>query len=277
MHITRGRHWDSGAEPVPLLEDAAIGRGFVYVPPGPFVYGGDDKAPRALPRAEPWLEGFVIAELPPTMAEYCEFINELHADDPEKAWSHVPRVGSGLSFTKGQYWERPGPGERYVLPERDKDGDQWRADWPALGVSWHDAQAYAAWRGRRDGVACTLPTEAQWEKAARGVDGRAYPWGNAFDPALCCTGEKRLARAAPEPAGTYRHDRSVYGMRDVVGSAREWTADLARGEDGADMSTVRGGSWSSSAIHHRIAYRYTFVAWGADMNYSFRVVRALGK
>ena len=72
-----------------------------------------------------------------------------------------------------------------TLPEVDADGDRWDARMPVCGISWHDAVAYCAWRSEREGTEYRLPAEAEWEKAARGVDGRWFPWGNRFDPSLC--------------------------------------------------------------------------------------------
>jgi serine/threonine protein kinase/formylglycine-generating enzyme required for sulfatase activity len=272
VFITRGRHWDAGPQPVPLYGDDEIGAPFVYVPRGPFVCGGDDGALRTRPRAEPWVEGFLIARFPVTMADYCDFLNDLHGRDPEQAWEHVPRVGAGLSYAGGRYWERPPAGGRYVVPERDSDGDRWDERWPALGLSWDDAMAYAAWASARDGATYELPSETEWEKAARGVDARVHPWGDEFDPTLCKMHESRPGLAKPEPVGAYSADVSVYGVRDMVGGAREWCADVA---DPArpERRVVRGGSWNSVAQNCRCAYRFEFAAWGADMNYTFRLLK----
>jgi serine/threonine-protein kinase len=125
IHITRGRWWVSGDTPVRLYSDAEIGQGFVYVPPGPFVCGGDPLAPGSLPRDEVWLPGFFIGVHPATMEQYLAFINAVHAVDPELAWSRVPRAASSPSGSSGEYWRRPGRGERYVIPDLDADGDRW--------------------------------------------------------------------------------------------------------------------------------------------------------
>ena len=112
-----------------------------------------------------------------------------------------------------------------------------REDHPVVLVSIADAQAYAAWLSQRTGRAWRLPTELEWEKAARGVDGRIFPWGNEFEPARLNSHD-----AGPfdtEPVGRYRAGASPFGMLDVAGQVYEWTATAA----GPGRAIVKGGSW----------------------------------
>jgi formylglycine-generating enzyme required for sulfatase activity len=104
-------------------------------------------------------------------------------------------------------------------------------------VSHGDAAAYAAWLGRATGLAWRLPSEAEWEKTARGTDGRRFPWGEAFDPARLNSADRGPFDTVP--AGRFRDGASPYGMLDAAGQVFEWTATPA----GRDRFIVKGGSW----------------------------------
>ena len=273
VFIPRGRHWDSSERPVPLYADADIGQGLVYVPPGPFVQSGDSETTESLPRSVPWVDGFFVSVLPVTMQGWCDFINAVHARDPEEAWSLVPRQESGLKSSGGQYWDHPAPGELYSVPEVDRDGDRWHPDWAVMGVSWEDAMACVAWRSERDGVAWALPAEQQWEKAARGADGRIFPWGDGFDPTLCKMRASRPGRSQPEVVGAFATDVSPYGARDLAGGMRDWCGDTDYGGD-PKARPVRGGSWLSIARSCRSAYRNGFEPWNVNTFIGFRLARA---
>jgi len=97
----------------------------------------------------------------------------------------------------------------------------WQDDRPIVNVTWDDALSYAHW-------AClTLPTEAQWERAARGTDERVYPWGSGWDPKRLCHSENSWDghRRTPEPIGSYPNGASPYGVLDMAGNVRQWCAD----------------------------------------------------
>jgi iron(II)-dependent oxidoreductase len=168
------------------------------------------------------------------------------------------------------------------VPKFWEDDQFQQADHPVLGVTWYDAHAYCTWVGKR------LPTEAEWEKAARGTEGYIYPWGNSWDPARTNTagywGGKTFSsiakwaewmqtaldrrEAGPLNIGTFSGGISPYGVHDMAGNVSEWVSDwytpytnqptLIRNPQGADSGTLkvhRGGSWSVSSIFARTAYR----------------------
>lgn len=97
-------------------------------------------------------------------------------------------------------------------------------DHPVVDVSWDDAVAFAIWLSEQTGTQWELPTEAQWEKAARGDDGRQFPWGNTFDADLCNVRES--ARSGTTPVGMFPEGASPYGLLDVAGNVWEWTRTL---------------------------------------------------
>jgi len=269
VHITRGRHWVA-ERPVPLYSEQAIGAGWAYVPEGVFIYGGDAEAGDGVPEEQVRLDGFFIQVLPVRLDGYCRFLSALHRDDPEAAYARSPRQETGLKGG-GQYFERPPPGRDYVVPERDRDGDPWDPRWPAMAVSRDDARAYAEWRSREDGRTCRLPAEREWEKAARGVDGRFFPWGDRFDPTLCKMRHSREGRPRPEPMGAFPTDVSVYGVRDMAGSARDWCGDDAYNGDERRVP-IRGGAWASGMRPTRVANRFGREPSHVNTFYGFRLV-----
>jgi serine/threonine-protein kinase len=134
-----------------------------------------------------------------------------------------------------------------------------------MAVNALDAEAYAAWRSERDGRPVRLPTEEEWEKAARGVDGRAYPWGDRFDPTFAHMRTSKPGTPMPAPVASYPIDCSVYGAHDMAGGMREWTSSVL--DDG--QLVVRGGTWGDDPDDLRAAcrsglqptFRYSFVGF----------------
>ena len=125
------------------------------------------------------------------------------------------------------------------------DDSKWnRNDHPVVGLSWYEADAYARW------VGMALPTEQQWERAARGVDGWEYPWGNAFDHARC----NAQTSAITTPVYRYSNGISPEGCYDMAGNVWEWTASQVEDED-QETYIIKGGSWSDDADAARCASR----------------------
>jgi len=177
------------------------------------------------------VDAFYIDQVPVTNAEYAKFV---------EATGHPPPPN----------WEERGGTYR---PDR--------ANHPVVFVNWFDAQDYAAWAGKR------LLTEAEWEKAARGTDGRVYPWGDWFDKVMCNASEAGIGGTTP--VGKYSpFGDSPYKVCDMAGNVWEWTAtDWA---PGSSSKVQRGGSFANRGSYARCAYRYLGVPEPRNPNVGFR-------
>ena len=274
VYIARGRHWYSGATPIPLFSDEEVGEDWVYVPAGPFTCGGDRDADYTLTKQEEWVDGYFVSRLPVTVQLYCDFLNALADRDPDEAWGRVPRIAADPADREGQWWERPKRGDHFSVPEWDQGGHTLDPRRPVCHVSWRDARAFVDWMNIRDGLndAYQLPHELEWEKAGRGVDARIYPWGDRFDATLCKMRDSRGERPVLERIGAFATDVSVYGVRDMAGSVREWCGQTHFAGDG-ELRTMRGGAWNTSGRSCRLAGRDGAKAWAVFNNVGFRLVR----
>lgn len=159
--------------------------------------------------------------------------------------------------TMGQYRlyiEQTGkPAPKYMNNKRFNQDHQ-----PVVGVTWQEAADYCATAGKR------LPTEIEWEKAARGADSRYYPWGNAPDETKANVRGKKDGYRYSAPVGRDQYGSSPYGIRDMAGNAWEWTADWYQPHPGnvhpndfygEQFRVIKGGSWFSNMDLARIAVR----------------------
>ncbi|MFJ9102065.1 ergothioneine biosynthesis protein EgtB [Streptomyces sp. NPDC102405] len=251
-------------EPAPLFTGPAE----VLVPGGPFTMGTSDE-PWALDNERPAhrreVDPFYIDTTPVTNAEYQAFIEDGGYDNERwwapAGWAHIRKhsIHAPLFWSRdGKQWLRRRFGVTEVVPP----------DEPVVHVCWYEADAYARWAGRR------LPTEAEWEKAARhdpaGGRSTRYPWGDA-DPAPehANLGQRHLR---PAPAGSYPEGESPLGVRQLIGDVWEWTAsdfepypgfqafpykEYSEVFFGPDHKVLRGGSFAVDAV----ACRGTFRNW----------------
>lgn len=280
---------------VNLYTSEQIGDGFVYVPAGSCTIGGDVEAFGSLPRQEVFVGDFAMARFPVTYREYLDFVNDLERTDPEHALRRVPQpnVVDDICAKRNEagLWVPvyecliEGVGQEYCSREQVFDV-------PVESVNWFDAIAYCRWRSARDGCQYRLPTEVEWEKAARGADQRAHPWGNGFDPTFCKMRDSRRGPAQPEPVGAFPMDESPYGARDMAGGMRcvvadihgELTAQQALDEDELSPHTpreevtwriLRGGAWLMMPIVTRGASRSRTVSSARTGSQGFRIAKSL--
>jgi serine/threonine-protein kinase len=217
-----------------------------------------------------------------TFREYLDFVNSVWKDDPIDGKGLLPsaRGSDGLLVRFDPDLQMYVPGEIVIegkARERYPAGRGIEWDLPVIGVSFDNALAYVRWKSHRDGLTYRLPTEAEWEKAARGTDGRVYPWGNHFDPTFCKMLFSRPEFAQPEPVGVFRCDESPYGVRDMAGGVREWVADLPDAEcpthPDTQACTVRGGAWNQDAKGCRLASRIRVLRAARNTGIGFRLAR----
>jgi len=240
----------------------ALDECMLRVPAGEFLMGSDSGDADERPQRRVYLDAFEIDQYKVTNVQYRRFLAATGRAGPQR-------------------WP-----ERYahLVPGRDPN---WRgATYPAgetlhpvVGVGWTDAMAYCAWAGKR------LPTEAEWEKAARGIDGRRYPWGDEWQAGRANTREAGVGYT--QPVGSYPAGASPYGALDMAGNAWEWVSDLYdrqyytyapdRNPSGPSTGTgermLRGGAWDSPPDHVRASYRNATHFFGPNFRAGFRCAR----
>lgn len=298
--VGRDRPWsilppaqaDAGRVPRPVRLVADLGPEQCYVPAGWFQKGGDPKVTDPSPLTWEWLEGFIIQQFPVTNAQYLTFLNEVLEKEGEARAIMLAPCERGAPFGEAlppPIYHRDARG-RFILGP-DADGDVWHPDMPVIHIDFACAQAYAAWWSEQTGQAWTLPTEDQWEKAARGVDARVYPWGDDYDPIMACVADSRPGGMMIADVTEFPFDESVYGVRGLAGNVQDWCLDvwkprslsaLARsaqspmGTEQARLPRVmRGGAWRGTSMFCRCAERSWTRPTARVSSLGMRLVRAV--
>jgi len=276
ISIERLGHWDGIAPgddaptPIWLPPKGRLGAEDIYIPAGWHRVGGDPATTRCLDTARLWTDAFVMRKFPVTNAGYLAFVNDLlSAGREDEALEWVPRERAGGAGEQGAMIY--GRGDAGFALQADADGDLWDPRWPVVMVDWHSADAYSRWLREKTGWAWRLPHEVEWEKAARGVDGRFYPWGDFMDSARASIQDSRQGPPLPAPVDSFPLDVSPYGVRGQVGNVCDWVGnpDCKRNAYGDNQRVVirtanegdghrramRGGSWSQTLYSVRPAQR----------------------
>jgi serine/threonine-protein kinase len=264
VQIDRGEVTDVA---VRFFREEEIGDHYLYVPAGAFTMGGDEACATARHRRVVPVGDLFVARYPVTCAEYLAFLNDLCFSAPDEALLRSPR----LKAREGFLWSIGADG-RFALPAVDGEGFRWEPYWPVFGISYDDAVAYCAWHTGRVGVAVRLPREEEWEKAARGPDGRLFPWGSRFDATFCKMAASRPGRPAPESVGSFPADCSPYGVFDLAGLVSEY-CDSPFGADPA-LRVVRGGHYATpNEMACRVTHRAPVPTDEPSLTCGFRLVR----
>jgi formylglycine-generating enzyme required for sulfatase activity len=235
--ISAGEFWmgntSDGLEPV---------RGFCKRVPQANVCKDERYERDELPRHRVALDAFYLDRFEVTNAQFAGFVRATG----HRTFAEIQRGASVWRWENGS-WKRPSVANAYWRSPSGSGGILAEPTHPVVQVSWNDAALYCKWAGKR------LPTEAEWEKAARGPDERRYPWGDVWDSNKA-NGEAKLNRTTP--VGSYPRGVSPYGAHDMAGNVWEWVADWyaedyykirptnnPHGPEAGEFRVVRGGSW----------------------------------
>lgn len=275
--IGRDEHWDAvrpkGNVPqaVRLLHDQDLMDDDVYISAGWFWAGGDPHAGESLVGKRVWADSFVIRKHPVTNGEYVEFLNALVEEGRvEEAQRYCPAQAPGATLKDEELWAYlfDFGSRRFRMTDPETQHAL-----PVVFVDWSGAMAYADYWSRRTGHRWRLPSELEWEKAARGVDGRFMPWGDQVEPTWACVSGSHPRRKQRMTVHDYPTDVSPYGVRGMAGNVRDWCVerwqlegprldndilqvDVASPEDPSERP-MRGGAWISVGDLARLAVRYS--------------------
>jgi len=236
----------AGETPPPPSPNGSHGKDgtpMVLIPEGAFTMGAGDGSGNERPEHKVWLDSYLIDQFEVPINRYAKFLEQAKQSPP---------------------------------PTWDEDAVASAGNRPAVGLSWADAEAYCKWTGKR------LPTEAEWEKAARGTDGRRYPWGQMqpfvdianynrgawVSDAVTLTAIDSGIEGMSVRHGTKEGGRSPFGLYNMAGNAAEWVADWydreyyakspernPKGPVKGEKKVMRGGSWADLPMGLRVTAR----------------------
>lgn len=241
----------ASAQPTTATTNKPIKADLVEIPGGTFLMGRNDGPPQERPQHQATVQSFLIDRTEVTNAEYAEFVREANYPAPS-------------------HWLKGNP-----LPGQEQ--------WPVVNVSPIDAEVFAKWRSKRDAISYRLPTEEEWEYAARGGgEHQVYPWGDSW-----LARRAVVKQASPMPVGSFPEGANRWGVVDLIGNAWEWTSSKATLYPGnsieipastKDWVVARGGSYSSDPEDRQIPISATYRDWFdptlRHANFGFRLVRS---
>jgi formylglycine-generating enzyme required for sulfatase activity len=245
---------------------------WVTVEPGPFVMGAKEASwdeAKETPQFKCHLirQAYRLGRYPVTVAQFASFVE-------------------GGGYREAKYWTKAGwqwrQSKKLERPE-DYDEVNQTPNHPRVGVSWYEAVAFCRWLSEQLGFEVRLPTEAQWERAARHTDGRTYPWGEEEDVgARANVGERGIGSTSA--VGMFPQGRAECGALDMAGNIYEWcrtkrTKDYQDYErkvdddlEGVERRVLRGGAWGAPDVVARCSFRSRFVPGGRGRDFGFRIV-----
>lgn len=265
----------AAGEQLGYLGDPRLGT-FVTIPAGIFRMGSQTGSLYVRPEHDIFLSDFQFGKYLVTNAEYRPFV-EVGGYKEKQWWTEA-----GWWFKEKENWIHP----RFWNNRRLNKPNQ-----PVVGVNWYECVAFCRWLSMQKGYLHRLPTEAEWEKASRGSDGRRYPWGNEFDAKRVNSDEGEQQIKSTSPVGIFPLGTSPYGAFDCAGNVWEWCATKAPGHklphypydptqdewseeylEGMNARLLRGGSWISTEFDLRCTTRlWNYAERGLDYR-GFRLV-----
>jgi len=242
----------------------------VLVEAGEFTRGSEEDKDEK-PVRQIYLDEFMMGKYPVTNQEFRAFMDD-KGHETKEFWT-----------PEGWQWRQ----ENNISEPGSRHDRKWNGpNFPVVEVSWYEAAAYAAWLSEKTSHKYQLPTEAQWEKAARGSRGFQYPWGNKLDKNKCNSYESELLRTSP--VGIFPSGKSPYGCMDMAGNVLEWCSDWydenyykkspkenPGGPADGSFRVLRGGGWLYVAPDCRAASRFHFLPAFRVVFVGFRLSRSL--